>query len=327
MRLSAALLWIAFPALGAVSRVVVVGPHPAHPAVVRSLQELRLLGYQAEYAPDATATLPALMAEHDADAVLAVDDESGAIRFATKVRRHAGQADPVTTVIRPAEDGEPMEVLALRTVELIHGRLAYSSAEPVADVDTSLQPAHAAGEPPSRVQLLIAPGLLVTSGDLPPSGMLHARVQWSPLSHFAVAAWGMLGTTAAERVGELEFEARPSLWGLQARMFDALSEHLELGAGAGVGLLRWRYETAAAAPVFEETTGSRLAALPELSVDAIYLPRPMLGLRASALVGLALPKSSVGVRVTPADTPDPATRNVDFGRWLLALSLGIELRF
>ncbi|WP_438011843.1 hypothetical protein WME89_26310 [Sorangium sp. So ce321] len=285
----------------------------------------------------------------DADARVAVTPKRVAIALAA---RHGG--GEIEVAVR---GGEGPEVLALAAVELLRARLLHRDApipHPTDATDSGGQPhppsaASPAGRAPPasstppapqtslhtgddarrrmRFVASVGPALLITGGDVPATPALSIGV--SALfrgGYVAAGGTATLGDTSwSIPGGRLEH----GVWLVGATAGGALSFASGRGLatlGAGASVLRLRYQTLLASPVFDGGSGAAWAAVPHLEAALRWFVHDHAGFRLGGLAGAAFPTIDIPHPERNVGS-SPAADATRYGQPLLAASLSLEARF
>jgi hypothetical protein len=309
-------------------RVLIVGPSPAHPTVVRVRQELLLLGLDVEIAsPGADGDLAALASDRDAAAVARVQESPPEIVLWVDAA-HSGGAPALTRVSESVTGSPDAGLLALRAVELLRGRLipvaapkADASATPTASpsatatlavptAPASAAPGAPAASPtapgtsreppfgpgpglrPTRARIHVGPAIVVSPGGVPVAPGLRVGGGWRVLPHLELEGLALVpltpGTVSA---AEGQMDLRMLAFGVGASAaFLAPSSPFALHAGGGIGVAGLFFEGNAQAP-WLSASGSRWAVMPHLGAGAAYRFTSVLALRADALASFVLPEA------------------------------------
>ncbi|WP_437680705.1 hypothetical protein [Sorangium sp. So ce131] len=194
----------------------------------------------------------------------------------------------------------------------------------------SREPSRGAGDdgrPPTRFVASVGPTLLLAGGEIPPTPALSIGVS-ATFRGWYIAAGGTttLGGTSWEVPGG-RLEHGVALVGAAAG--GALSfagGHGLVTLGAGASVLRLRYQTLLASPVFDGASGTAWAAVPHLEAGLRWFVHDHAGFRLGGLAGAALPAVDIPYPELTAAGSGPAADATRYGRPLLAVSLSLEAR-
>jgi hypothetical protein len=301
---------------------------------LRLVAELESLGFRASVIDPSNA--PASRAELEASARAA-----GAIAAIRAVPSERGVevwiADRVTgkTVLRDlANDrGSPEldDALALRVVELLRASLLEIAlpipsrgevpATPEIREKMSISvPTAAAPEPPPKLHVALAPGVLVSPGGFGASASLAIGLDWMPSDHVGVFALAAIPLTSAHVVGaEGSADLTILLAGGGAR-FGFASPASTVWPSLDIGLCAVSLRSVGTASAgFVASSPSAVAASPFARLGLSVAPTARLRLRADVLAGVVAPGVSIQfARHEIATWGRPlvlSTIGVDFG-WL-----------
>lgn len=330
-------------------RVLLIGPSVTHPTMVRVKQELTLLGLDVEVmVGDRASDLATAAREHGAAAVARVEDAPPEIVLWVD-GAHSGGSAQTTRVSESIQGQAEPGLLALRSVELLRGRLipvpivapdaptGATSAAPTAIPTAaatpiaSSAPTVTASVPPegsaaprsanplraSHGSLHIGPAMLASPGGLPVAAVLRLGGGYriaAPIELDARAMIPLMGSTVSAAEGEVDVRVLALAAGASFHFFrpeSAISAH----AGAGIGFAGLFYEGRAVSP-WVAASGSRWTALPYLDVGAGYRFTQVLGVRADLLGALARPEPTLRIAGEPVAT---------FGTPLFLASLALEV--
>jgi len=293
------------------THVLLIGRSEQDPTVTRIEQELRILGLEVEFIPASKSrgSLADNARRRGATAAAQVQTDPPAVLLWTDPIRFpdVGGGPELRVDAGSAGTAEP-GLLALRAVELLHGRVLPVPAQatepldggtPDAAVTTPSSPRTDAGpEPPgpSAFSAFAGPAVLVTSGVAPTLHVwIGARLNLATrvdlelagaLPTTATAVTGITGTAGA-RIGTL---------GLAANFrFTEPASPLFASAGLGLGAF-FSVVSGDASAASKAALGSRSAALPYLRAGAGYWLTHHVALRGDALLGVALPAPVVQVK-------------------------------
>ncbi|XXT25357.1 hypothetical protein WME94_27895 [Sorangium sp. So ce429] len=179
----------------------------------------------------------------------------------------------------------------------------------------------------TRFVASVGPALLITGGDVPatPALSIGASALFRG-GYVAAGGTATLGDTSwSIPGGRLEH----GVWLVGATAGGALSFASGRGLatlGAGASVLRLRYQTLLASPVFHGGSGAAWAAVPHLEAALRWFVHDHAGFRLGGLAGAAFPTIDIPhpERSVGASPAADATR---YGQPLLAVSLSLEARF
>ena len=325
-------------------RVLIVGPSPSHPTVVRVRQELLLLGLDVEIAsPGADGDLAALARDRDAAAVARVQESPPEIVLWVDAA-HSGGAPALTRVSESLTGSPDAGLLALRAVELLRGRLvpvaAPPAASPFATAPAPTTPSASARAAPSaspaapatsdegpsgpgpalrptRARIHAGPAIVISPGGVPVAPGLRVGGGWRVLPHLEIEGLALVplapGTVSADE-GRMDLHMLAFGVGASAA-FMAPSSPLAIHAGGGLGVAGLFFQGHAEAP-WLSASGSRWAVMPHLGAGAAYRFTPLLAVRADALASFLLPEA---VLVIAGDEV------ASFGLPAMTVSLSLEV--
>jgi hypothetical protein len=335
------------------ARVVIVAPSPQDPTALRMRDELSVLGFDVVLvkAGPATANLSDVARAKGAAAAARV--ESWPPEILVWVGSDGKEAGEDLRVSESLTGSIESELLALRAVELLRGRLlpvpaasppsaptrspaptpsvtaAPSAAPPITPPTPSASPSATSTPPPTkpppsrastqdnRVSMLAGPALLVSPGGLSisPSVALSGRLPiWNRLS---AEAWTFLPLAAGSvqnAEGEIALRAFFLGAGLSFRLTSP-DEPFFVSLGAGVGPMLLWYEGEAEAPRIA-ASGVRPVALAYGRAGIGYRVHPRVRLRLDGLAGPVFPEPVLRI---------VAREVASFGRPAVFLALGVEV--
>ena len=299
------------------THVLLIGRSEQDPTVTRIEQELRILGLEVEFI--STSKSRGRLADNarrrGATAAAEVQTDPPAVLLWTDPIRFpdVGGGPELRVDAGSAGTAEP-GLLALRAVELLHGRILPVPALPAAPLDggtpnaavttpspapaDAAAPADASPEPlhPSAFSAFAGPAIFTTS-DVDPTLHVWIGARLKLATHLDLELAGALPTTAAAvtgvtgtagaRLGTLGFAAQYRLTEPGAPLFAS--------AGLGLGAF-FSVVSGDASRASNAALGSRSAALPYLRAGAGYWFANHVALRGDALLGLALPAPVVQVK-------------------------------
>ena len=308
------------------THVLVIGRSENDPTVTRIEQELRILGLEVEFIPanKSRGSLADNARARGATAAAEVQTDPPAILLWTDPIRFpdVGGGPELRVDEGSAGTAEP-GLLALRAIELLHGRILPVPAQPAAPLDggtgdaAAVAPAPAttdagatdagAAAPapprptteaprPSPFSAFVGPAVLVSSGVDPTLHVwLGARLNLA--TRVDLELTGAIPTTATALAGVTgTADARIGTLGLAANFrFTEPASPLFASAGLGLGAL-FSVVSGDASKASNAALGSRSAALPYLRAGAGYWLVSHVALRGDALLGTALPAPVVQVK-------------------------------
>ncbi|MGK3983906.1 hypothetical protein WME99_12765 [Sorangium sp. So ce136] len=205
------------------------------------------------------------------------------------------------------------------------GRAPAASSSPPAP-----QPSPHTGDAARRRTRFVAsvgPALLITGGDVPatPALSIGASALFRG-GYVAAGGTATLGDTSwSIPGGRLEH----GVWLVGATAGGALSFASGRGLatlGAGASVLRLRYQTLLASPVFDGGSGAAWAAVPHLEAALRWFVHDHAGFRLGGLAGAAFPTIDIPHPERSVGS-SPAADATRYGQPLLAVSLSLEARF
>jgi hypothetical protein len=303
------------------THVLLIGRSEKDPTVKRIEQELRILGLEVEFIPASKSrgSLADNARQRGATAAAEVQTDPPAVLLWTDPIRFpdVGGGPELRVDEGSAGTAEP-GLLALRAVELLHGRVLPVPAQTSAPLDggaggaAAVAPSPAttdAGtaapeqrkpttEPPlpSPFSAFVGPAVLVSSGVDPTLHVwIGARLNLATRVDLELA--GAIPTTATAVPGVTGTAgARIGTLGLAANFrFTEPASPLFASAGLGLGAL-FSVVSGDATKSSNAALGSRSAALPYLRAGAGYWLVNHVALRGDALLGVALPAPVVEVK-------------------------------
>ncbi|HTN87025.1 MAG TPA: hypothetical protein VL242_25175 [Sorangium sp.] len=179
----------------------------------------------------------------------------------------------------------------------------------------------------TRFVASVGPALLITGGDVPttPALSIGASALFRG-GYVAAGGTATLGDTSwSIPGGRLEH----GVWLVGATAGGALSFASGRGLatlGAGASVLRLRYQTLLASPVFDGGSGAAWAAVPHLEAALRWFVHDHAGFRLGGLAGAAFPAVDIPHPERNVGS-SPAADATRYGRPLLAVSLSLEARF
>ncbi len=308
------------------THVLLIGRSENDPTVTRIEQELRILGLEVEFIPASKSrgSLADKARLRGATAAAEVQTDPPAILLWTDPIRFpdVGGGPELRVDAGSAGTAEP-GLLALRAVELLHGRILPVPAQPAAPRDggtgddAAVAPSPATTDagatdagatapplprpttvppPPSPFSAFVGPAILATSSVDP---TLHVWVggRFSVATRLDLELAGAIPTTATPLAGVAGTAgARIGTLGLAANFrFTEPASPLFASAGLGFGAL-FSVVSGDASKAANAALGSRSAALPYVRAGAGYWLGKHLALRGDALLGTALPAPVVQVK-------------------------------
>jgi hypothetical protein len=303
------------------THVLLIGRSEKDPTVTRIEQELRILGLEVEFIPASKSrgSLADSARRRGATAAAEVQIDPPAILLWTDPIRFpdVGGGPELRVDAGSAGTAEP-GLLALRAVELLHGRILPVPAQPSGTLDGGTEDAAAAtpssattdagtappGSPrpatepplPSPFSAFAGPSVLVSSGVDPTLHIwIGARLNLATRVDLELA--GAIPTTATAVTGVTGTAgARIGTVGLAANFrFTEPASPLFASAGLGLGALV-SVVSGDATKGSNAALGTRAAALPYLRAGAGYWLTNHVAVRGDALLGVALPAPVVQVK-------------------------------
>ncbi|MFS8068530.1 MAG: hypothetical protein ACMG6S_19395 [Byssovorax sp.] len=313
------------------THVLLIGRSENDPTVTRIEQELRILGLEVEFIPanKSRGSLADKARLRGATAAAEVQTDPPAILLWTDPIRFpdVGGGPELRVDAGSAGTAEP-GLLALRAVELLHGRILPVPAQPAATRDggtrddAAVAPSPAttgagatdAGAtdadatapeqprpttvppPPSPFSAFVGPAILATSS-VDPTLHVWVGARVSVAARLDLELAGAIPTTATALAGVTgTADARIGTLGLAANFrFTEPASPLFASAGVGFGAL-FSVVSGDASKAANAALGSRSAALPYVRAGAGYWLGKHLALRGDALLGTALPAPAVQVK-------------------------------
>lgn len=320
---------------GGETHVLLIGRSRNDPSVKRIEQELRILGLEVDFVPASNSRggLADKARQRGASAAAEVQTDPPAILLWTDPIRFpdVGGGPELRVDEGSAGTAEP-GLLALRAVELLHGRIlpvpaqagdASDGGTPDGATSTSSTPTAPTGDGesdaggPSRVSAFAGPAILLSSGTNPAlAAWIGAR--FSPIDRVdleitggvpltATTVTGLTGTAAA-RLGTVGLAANFRFLEPNSRLF--------VSAGLGLGALFSVVSGEVKGPS-HAALGTRAGAFPFLRVGAGYWLADHVALRGDVLLGVALPALVLKVK-----SQDIAT----FGAPAAFIAVALEVR-
>ncbi len=318
------------------THVLLIGRSEKDPSVKRIEQELRILGLEVEFLPagKSRGSLADKARARGATAAAEVQTDPPAILLWTDPIRFPDVGGGLDLRIDEGSAGtaEP-GLLALRAVELLHGRILPVPAQAGAPLDGGTADAAAttdagAAPPPeprptteparlSPFSAFVGPAILTSSSVDPTLHVwLGARVNLATRIDLELA--GAIPTTATAVPGVTGTAgARIRTFGLAANFrFTEPASPLFASAGLGIGALV-SVVSGDATKASNAALGTRAGALPYLRAGAGYWIASHVALRGDALLGTTLPAPVIKVK-----SDDVAT----FGAPTLIFAAALEVR-
>lgn len=303
------------------THVLLIGRSESDPTVTRIEQELRILGLEVEFIPAnrSRGSLADKARLRGATAAAEVQTDPPAILLWTDPIRFpdVGGGPELRVDAGSAGTAEP-GLLALRAVELLHGRILPVPAQPAAPRDGGTGDAAAVAPslattvagatapeqprpttvppPPSPFSAFVGPAILATSS-VDPTLHVWVGARLSVATRLDLELAGAIPTTATALAGVTGTAgARIGTLGLAANFrFTEPASPLFASAGVGIGAL-FSVVSGDASKSSNAALGSRSAALPFVRAGAGYWLVKHLALRGDALLGTALPAPVVQVK-------------------------------
>lgn len=303
------------------THVLLIGRSESDPSVKRIEHELRILGLEVEFIPASKSrgSLADNARARGATAAAEVQTDPPAILLWTDPIRFpdVGGGPELRVDEGSAGTAEP-GLLALRAVELLHGRVLPVPAQPPAPLDGGTPDAAAVApspattdagtappappkpttEPPrpSPFSAFAGPAVLVSSS-VDPTLHIWIGARLNLATHVDLEFAGAIPTTATALAGVTgTADARIGTLGLAANFrFTEPASPLFASAGLGVGAL-FSVISGDASRASNAALGSSAAALPYLRAGAGYWLVNHVALRGDALLGTALPAPVVKVK-------------------------------
>jgi hypothetical protein len=293
------------------THVLLIGRSEQDPTVTRIEQELRILGLEVEFIPASKSrgSLADNARRRGATAAAEVQTDPPAVLLWTDPIRFpdVGGGPELRVDAGSTGTAEP-GLLALRAVELLHGRVLPVPAQAAAPLDggtpdaavTTPSPAPADAGPappqPSPFSAFAGPAILVSS-DVDPSLHVWIGARLNVATRIDLELAGALPTMAAAVSGVTGTAgARIGTLGLAAKYrFTEPASPLFASAGLGLGAFL-SVVSGDASRASNAALGSRSAAFPYLGVGAGYWFANHVALRGDALLGVALPAPVVQVK-------------------------------
>ena len=316
---------------GGAARLLMLGPSPRDPIVVRLRQELQLLGIDVDFVAAPGPGRPDLAAaarEHAVTAVLFVEPSPPAIVLWTDPERYPDDAaGPEIRVDEGAAGSGDARLLVLRAVELLRGRLLLISARAPGPADAGTEtdgsiaapgPSSPKRTPDREPSIFLGPAVLASPGGVGATPHVWLGARWAPVRRVDLELVAFVPTTAAgvsAPEGSMTLRAGGLGAGVGARLTDPGSR-LFVVAGAGLGAVLAGFEGQARAP-WKAADGLRATMLPYAHACAGYWLGSRVALRADVMAGFALPEPVLSI----------AGRSVaSFGEPAAVIALAIEVR-
>lgn len=323
------------------THVLLIGRSEKDPSVKRIEQELRILGLEVEFlaAGKSRGSLADKARARGANAAAEVQTDPPAILLWTDPIRFpdVGGGPELRVDEGSAGTAEP-GLLALRAVELLHGRILPVPAQPTAPLDGGTEDAAAilpaattdagAAPPqqpkpttetprPSPFSAFVGPAIL-TSSSLDPTLHVWLGARLNLATRIDLELSGAIPTTSTAVPGVTGTAgARIGTIGLAANFrFTEPASPLFASAGLGIGALV-SVVSGDATKASNAALGTRAGALPYLRAGAGYWIANHVALRGDALLGTALPAPVIKVK-----SDDVAT----FGAPTLIFAAALEVR-
>jgi hypothetical protein len=336
--LLAFLLWTTTGRAGDI-RVILVSPGAREPITSRLLDELVSLGITVEVIPGDEGDLAELARARGASAALRVTPSRDAVDL--WIDSGLDAADPASTKLRvegtEADQSDLAPVLALRTVELLRGRLLKveraearrpapaPSPTSVRTPDRAPPPEPPAAHPPrrtvqGRVSLYLLPSVVVhPASGISASGAALGGVRWMITSRIGGDLSALVSVVPAvieAPGGEARISGAVIGIGAWVALLDGTLP-VATGFGAGLAAGFMNYDGEATASNVRGLDGTVPYALPYARWAFEWSALPPLGLRAEILAGIAAPRPVIRL----------AGREDDglFGQPLLAFALGLQM--
>lgn len=300
------------------THVVLIGRSEKDPSVKRIEQELRILGLEVEFVPASKSrgSLADNARRRGATAAAEVRTDPPAILLWTDPVSFpdVGGGPELRVDEGSAGTAEP-GLLALRAVELLHGRIlpvpsaagaapdggapAAAAAAPATTTGRSAaEPPRPAtqGSPPSSFSAFVGPAIL-TSSSADPTFHLWIGARLNLATRVDLELAGAVPTTASAVAGITGTAgARFATLGLAANFrFTEPTSSLFASAGLGLGALV-AVVSGDATKASNAALGTSAAALPYLRVGAGYWLADHVAVRGDALLGAALPAPVVEMK-------------------------------
>lgn len=326
------------------ARVVLVGPTPDHPTIGRLRDELSLLGFEIQVLPPSAGAIDlALLAQREHAAAAARVEEwppEIVIWVAPEATGSAAPADPEIRVSDSLIEPPEHELLALRAVELLHGKLlpvppdphsptAVTPAAPPTATPTPV-PSSEGGAPADeptdpwddaqdgRGGFLFGPALTLSPGGVPVVPHIRLSGSYRAIWRLGVEALAFIPITSSKvSAPEGSMDLRTVTFGAAATM-QLTPPDLDLRALAGLGLAATAlmYE-GQAVPPHAASEGSAWAAAPFAEFAVSYALHPVVAVRLDGIAALLLPEPVLRI----------ADREVaSYGRPAVLVTLGVEIR-
>jgi hypothetical protein len=316
------------------THVVLIGRSEKDPSVKRIEQELRILGLEVEFVPASKSrgSLADNARRRGATAAAEVRTDPPAILLWTDPVSFpdVGGGPDLRVDEGSAGTAEP-GLLALRAVELLHGRIlpvtapTGSTADGGAPDAATAAPAStsgpsgpsAQGPAPSSFSAFVGPAI-VTSSSADPTFHVWIGARLNLATRLDLELAGAIPTTGSTVTGLTGTAgARIATLGLAANFrFTEPTSSLFASAGLGLGALV-AIVSGEAARASNAALGTSAAALPYLRVGAGYWLADHVAVRGDALLGTALPAPVVTVK---------GTEIASFGMPTVIFAAALELR-
>lgn len=310
------------------THVLLIGRSENDPSVVRIEQELRILGLSVEFLPASKArgSLANNARAQGATAAAEVRSTPPAILLWTDPVRFPDVGGGADLRVDEGSTGtaEP-GLLALRAVELLHGRILPVPTTPVGSLDGGTADAAAPAQreaasqasTPSSFSAFIGPAVLMSSS-VDPTFHLWIGARLNLATRIDLELAGTIPTTATTVPGVTgTVGARIGTLGLAANFrFTEPSSPFFASAGLGLGALV-SVVSGDAEKASNAALGTRGAAFPYLRVGGGYWLAEHVAVRGDALLGVALPAPDVQVK---------GKEVAKFGAPTVTLAAALELR-
>jgi hypothetical protein len=322
-----------------VARVLVLGPSPDDPTVVRIRQELQILALDVEVAPaPSSPDLAAAARDHGATAVIVVEPSPPAIVVWIDPARHPDPAGPEVRIDEDAATAADPRIAALRAVELLRERLLPAPPPPPpappADAgpppEASAPPPPPPPPPPRRDQRPPAPrethdpsmflgaAVLAGPGGVGATPHVWLGARFTPTRPIDLELTAFLPTTAATVAsadGSMSVRAGGLSAGVGVRLTDPASRPFAL-AGLGIGAMIAGFTGQAQAP-WKGASGMRPSMIPDVHAAAGYWVASHLAIRADVRAAFALPEPVLLIA---------GSRVASFGEPAVLVAAGLEVR-
>ncbi|MEP7122117.1 MAG: hypothetical protein ABJE95_14455 [Byssovorax sp.] len=322
------------------THVVLIGRSENDPSVKRIEQELRILGLEVEFVPASKSrgSLADNARRRGATAAAEVRSDPPAILLWTDPVSFpdVGGGPELRVDEGSAGTAEP-GLLALRAVELLHGRVLPVPVAPSASLDggapdaapVTPSPTPTGASPPeppktrtqtplpSSFSAFLGPAIL-TSSSADPTFHVWIGARLNLATRIDLELAGAIPTTATAVTGLTgTIGARIATLGIAANFrFTEPTSSLFASAGLGLGALL-AIVSGEASKASNAALGTSAAALPYLRVGAGYWLFDHLALRGDALLGVALPAPVIQVK---------GEEIASFGTPIILFAASLELR-